>query len=75
MEEMDGFELGRVKTIQDFRQFYKNIIIKIKGSHITIKMPTGQLITIPVTKELKIGLLKDALRKAGLTETQFSELS
>jgi len=37
-------------------------------------MPNGQLITIPVTKELKIGLLKDALRKAGLTETQFLEL-
>lgn len=45
-----------------------------KGSHVNIKMTNGQLITIPVTKELKIGLLKDALRKAGLTESQFLEL-
>jgi len=39
-----------------------------------IKMPNGQLVTIPLHRELKIGLLKAAIRKAGLTEEQFSDL-
>jgi predicted RNA binding protein YcfA (HicA-like mRNA interferase family) len=47
---------------------------KGKGDHVNIKMPNGQLITIPVSKELKIGLLKNAIKKAGLTEENFLEL-
>jgi predicted RNA binding protein YcfA (HicA-like mRNA interferase family) len=34
-----------------------------KGDHVNIKMPNGKLITIPVPKELKIGLLKRRSRK------------
>ncbi|MBE0433901.1 type II toxin-antitoxin system HicA family toxin [candidate division WOR-3 bacterium] len=45
-----------------------------KGSHINIKMPNGMLITIPSKGELKIGLLKSAIYKAGLTEEQFTDL-
>jgi len=45
-----------------------------KGDHVNIKMPNGQIITIPVSKELKIGLLKAAIRKAGLTEEEFMKL-
>jgi predicted RNA binding protein YcfA (HicA-like mRNA interferase family) len=44
-----------------------------KGDHINVKMPNGMIITIPGNKELKIGLLKSAIRKAGLTEEQFLE--
>lgn len=47
---------------------------KGKGDHVNVKMPNGQLITIPVRGELKIGLLKAAIRKAGLTEEEFSGL-
>ncbi|MGH7962614.1 MAG: type II toxin-antitoxin system HicA family toxin [Candidatus Binatia bacterium] len=47
---------------------------KGKGDHVNVKMPNGQLITIPVRGELKIGLLKAAMRKAGLTEEEFSNL-
>jgi len=47
---------------------------KGKGSHVNIKMPNGQLITIPVTGEIKVGLLKAAIRKAGLTEEEFINL-
>jgi len=46
---------------------------KVKN-HINIKMPNGQIITIPVSKELKVGLLKAAIRKSGLTEEEFLEL-
>ena len=33
-----------------------------KGDHVNIKMPNGQIITIPVPKGLKIGLLKAAVK-------------
>jgi predicted RNA binding protein YcfA (HicA-like mRNA interferase family) len=45
-----------------------------KGDHINIKMPNGQLITIPVSGDLKIGLLKSAIRKAGLDDEDFLKL-
>ncbi|MDG6996875.1 MAG: type II toxin-antitoxin system HicA family toxin [Nitrososphaerota archaeon] len=45
-----------------------------KGDHVNIKMPNGMIVTIPGNKELKIGLLKSAIRKAGLTEEQFLDL-
>jgi len=37
-------------------------------------MPNGMIITIPDKGELKIGLLKNAIHKAGLTEEQFLDL-
>ncbi len=37
-------------------------------------MPDGQIITIPGSCELKIGLLKAAIRKAGLTDEEFMSL-
>ncbi|MGH7874200.1 MAG: type II toxin-antitoxin system HicA family toxin [Candidatus Binatia bacterium] len=45
-----------------------------KGDHVNIKMPNGQLVTIPLHRELKIGLLKAAIRKAGLSEEDFLDL-
>ncbi len=45
-----------------------------KGDHVNIKMPNGRILTIPGPGELKIGLLKDAIRKAGLTDEQFLAL-
>ncbi|OPY53824.1 MAG: YcfA-like protein [Methanosaeta sp. PtaU1.Bin060] len=45
-----------------------------KGDHVNIKMPNGQLITIPVSGDVKIGLLKSAIRKAGLEDEAFISL-
>jgi predicted RNA binding protein YcfA (HicA-like mRNA interferase family) len=45
-----------------------------KGDHVNIKMPNGQIITIPGSKELKIGLLKAAIKKAALTDEEFLNL-
>lgn len=39
-----------------------------------IKMPNGMIITIPGKYELKIGLLKGAIRKAGVAEERFIDL-
>lgn len=47
---------------------------KGKGDHYNVKMPNGQIITIPVSKDLKIGLLKAAIKKAGLTDEEFERL-
>jgi len=41
---------------------------------VNIKMPNGRILTIPGRGEIKIGLLKDSIRKAGLSEEQFQEL-
>jgi len=37
-------------------------------------MPNGQLITIPISRELKIGLLKAVIKRAGLAEEEFERL-
>lgn len=47
---------------------------KGKGDHINIKMPNGMIVTIPGSKELKIGLLKSVIKKAGLSEEEFLNL-
>ena len=45
-----------------------------KGDHVNIKIPNGQIITIPVSRDLKIGLLKSAIKKAGLDDEEFMML-
>ena len=45
-----------------------------KGDHVNIRMPNGQLITIPVSGAVKIGLLKAAINKAGLSDEEFGQL-
>jgi len=47
---------------------------KGKGNHKNVKMPNGQLVTIPQDRELKIGLLKSVIKKAGMTEDEFLKL-
>lgn len=46
-----------------------------KGSHVNVKMPNGQIVTLSGTRQpIKIGLLKAMLRKAGLAEEEFQRL-
>lgn len=42
-----------------------------RGSHCNVKMPNGQIVTIPIHGEVKIGLLAAAIKKAGLTVPEF----
>jgi len=71
-----GKRLRGVKSSEAIKAFVKAGGYKRrgKGGHINIKMPNGQLITIPSRGELKIGLLKAAIRKAGLSENKFLSL-
>lgn len=75
-QSLNGKRLRSIRGREAIRAFEKagGIVRKGKGSHVNIKMPNGQLITIPTTRELKIGLLKASIRKAGLTEKEFIDL-
>lgn len=69
-------KLRGIKGKEAIKAFVKagGIERKGKGDHVNVKMPNGQIITIPSSKELKIGLLKAAIKKAGLTEEEFKRL-
>jgi predicted RNA binding protein YcfA (HicA-like mRNA interferase family) len=45
-----------------------------KGSHVNVKMPGDQLITIPAHGEVKVGLLRAALRRLGMSVEEFLDL-
>ncbi len=47
---------------------------KGKGDHVNIKMPNGGIVTIPGKGELKVGLLRAAIKRAGLTDEEFLRL-
>lgn len=75
----DGFTVSLLRSVsgkEAIKAFIKagGVVRRGKGDHVNIKMPNGQLITIPVTGDLKIGLLKSAIRKAGLGDDEFNIL-
>ena len=71
-----GRELRGIRGKEAIRAFIKvgGQLRSGKGDHINIKMPNGMIVTIPGRKELKIGLLKNAIQKANLTIENFLEL-
>jgi len=70
---MAGRQLRGIKGEEAVNAFVRAGCIQRpgKGSHVNIKMPNGLLITIPIRGDVKLGLLKAAIRKAGLTEDEF----
>ena len=73
---MNGRQLRGIRGDEAVRAFVRagGVQRKGRGDHVNIKMPNGQLVTIPGQAELKVGLLKAAIRKAGLTEEEFMDL-
>jgi len=71
-----GRELRGIKGEKAINAFVRagGILRGGKGDHVNIKMPNGLIVTIPKKGELKIGLLKDAISKAKLTEEEFKKL-
>ncbi|NLN76005.1 MAG: type II toxin-antitoxin system HicA family toxin [Armatimonadetes bacterium] len=59
------------KAIRAFEKAGGVVRKRGSGSHVVIKMPNGQLISIPDHGEIKSGLLQAAIRKAGLTTDEF----
>ncbi len=72
----EGRQLRGIKGEDAVRAFIRagGVLRMGRGSHANIKMPNGMTVTVPRTGELKVGLLKAAIRRAGLTEERFSEL-
>jgi predicted RNA binding protein YcfA (HicA-like mRNA interferase family) len=73
---MSGRQLRGIKGREAIKAFVKagGERRKGKGDHVNIKMPNGQIITIPGVGEIKVGLLKAAIKKAGLTQEEFLKL-
>ena len=73
---MSGKSLRGIRGKNAFKAFLRagGEEKKGKGDHKNVKMPNGMIITIPGPGELKIGLLKTAIKKAGLTEEEFISL-
>ncbi|HXG08267.1 MAG TPA: type II toxin-antitoxin system HicA family toxin [Gemmataceae bacterium] len=74
---MAGRRLRGVRPRQAIQAFVRAGGVRRKkgrGDHVNIKMPTGVIVTIPNRGTLKVGLLKAAIAKAGLTEDQFLDL-
>ncbi len=70
-------ELRSVRADDATRAFERagGIVRGGKGDHVNIKMPNGQIVTIPRTREpIKVGLLKAALNKADMSDDQFAAL-
>ncbi len=70
-------ELRSVRADDAIRAFERagGIVRSGKGDHVNVKMPNGQIVTIPRTREpMKVGLLKAMLKKAGMSEDQFAAL-
>ena len=74
---MAGRQLRGVRAREAIQAFIRAGGIRRKkgrSSHVNIKMPNGQIVTIPKQADLKIGLLRSCIAKAGLTEDQFLAL-
>jgi len=69
-------ELRGIKAANAIKAFMRagGITKSGKGDHINIKMPNGMIITLRGKGEVKVGLLRDAIREAGLTVEKFLEL-
>ncbi|MBM4084384.1 MAG: addiction module toxin, HicA family [Planctomycetes bacterium] len=52
-------------------------VVRQKGSHVRMRHPDSSVrkpVTVPVHRELRLGLLRAILRDAGLTPEQFFRL-
>jgi predicted RNA binding protein YcfA (HicA-like mRNA interferase family) len=48
--------------------------VRQKGSHVILIGPTGKMLTVPLHRELKTGLLRAIIREVGISVKMFIEL-
>ncbi len=54
------------------RSYARGIMRAGKGSHVNIQMPNGHSVTLVRSRtDVKIGLLKDMLKRAGISQEEF----
>jgi predicted RNA binding protein YcfA (HicA-like mRNA interferase family) len=74
---MPGRKLRAIRAAAAIKAFERAGGVRRKkgrGSHVNLKMPNGQIVTIPNKRTVKVGLLRSVIAKAGLTEEQFLDL-
>lgn len=49
-------------------------VIRTRGSHVRLKHPSKASVTVPLHKELGLGLALKILRDVGLTQDEFTKL-
>lgn len=66
-------ELAGISGKEAIKRFslFGYVIVRQKGSHVRLHAPGRSPITIPLHKELKIGLLRQALKDAGINIADF----
>lgn len=49
--------------------------VRVRGSHHVLKHPSGSMIVLPMHRgALKVGILLDAIERAGVSPEEFEEL-
>ncbi len=69
-------QLANISGKQALRSFCKMgyEIVRQRGSHVRLRHPQQLIhhpLTVPMHKELKVGLLHQLIKDAGLTEAEF----
>ena len=66
--------MGAQRAIRAFHRLGFETV-RVRGSHHILRHPAGRIIVLPVHGgALKVGLLLDAIERAGLTPEEFEEL-
>ncbi len=67
--------LRGLKARQVIRAFERagGVVSSGKGDHVKISMPNGSLLVLRAADEVGIGLLRDLLKRAELTEEDFEK--
>lgn len=74
---MGGRRLRNVRAQRAIRAFHRlgYETVRVRGSHHMLRHPNGSMIVLPVHGgTLKVGILLDAIERAGLAPEEFEEL-
>ena len=72
-----GRRLRNIRAQRAVRAFHRlgYETVRVRGSHHILKHPNGSMIVLPMHGgALKVGILLDAIERAGLTLEEFEEL-
>ena len=74
---LGGRRLRNVRPQRAIRAFHRMgyETVRVRGSHHVLKHPNGNMIVLPVhTGALKVGILLDAIERAGVSPEEFERL-
>ena len=72
-----GRRLRNIRAQRAIRAFHRlgYETVRVRGSHHVLKHPDGRMIVLPMHRGmLKVGILLDAIERAGVSPEEFEEL-